>query len=64
MLDFIGVLMFLIPVLIIAVLGGIGYFFWVRFRYRTARSSLRILAFASPSISALRASASALRVVS
>jgi flotillin len=39
MFDFFGVLIILIPVLIIAALVGIGYFFWVRYRYRTAKSN-------------------------
>ncbi|WP_338470785.1 flotillin family protein [Niallia sp. XMNu-256] len=28
-----------IPILILAALGGIGYYFWVRIRYRTAKSN-------------------------
>ena len=34
-----GALIILIPVLILAALGGIGYYFWVRIRYRTAKSN-------------------------
>ncbi|WP_078409849.1 flotillin family protein [Priestia abyssalis] len=43
MFDFIGVLMVLTPVLIIAALGGAGYFFWVRHRYRTAKSNQALI---------------------
>ncbi|RAZ81247.1 flotillin family protein [Planococcus halotolerans] len=39
MLESIGYATLGIAVLIIAVLAGIGYFFWVRFRYRTAKSN-------------------------
>ena len=34
-----GALAILIPVLILAAIGGIIYFFWVRLRYRTAKSN-------------------------
>lgn len=33
------VLIFLIPILVLAALGGVGYYFWVRIRYRTAKSN-------------------------
>ena len=36
MITFIAIL---IPVLILAAIGGIIYFFWVRIRYRTAKSN-------------------------
>jgi flotillin len=36
MIEFIAIL---IPVLILAAIGGIIYFFWVRLRYRTAKSN-------------------------
>jgi flotillin len=39
MSGFFGVLIVLIPILVIGVLGGIVYFFWVKFRYRTAKSN-------------------------
>ncbi|GLB61639.1 hypothetical protein NCCP133_37680 [Cytobacillus sp. NCCP-133] len=39
MFEFISGVMILIPIFIIAVIGGIGYFFWVKFRYRTAKSN-------------------------
>lgn len=39
MLESIGYATLGIAVLIVAVLAGIGYFFWVRFRYRTAKSN-------------------------
>ena len=38
-----GVIVILIPLLIIAALGGIGYFFWVKIRYRTARSNQALI---------------------
>ena len=38
-----GVVVILIPLLIIAALGGIGYFFWVKIRYRTARSNQALI---------------------
>ncbi|UII56397.1 flotillin family protein [Cytobacillus spongiae] len=39
MFELLGVMIFLIPILIIAAIGGLGYFFWVKFRYRTAKSN-------------------------
>ena len=36
MITFLAIL---IPVLILAAIGGIIYFFWVRIRYRTAKSN-------------------------
>lgn len=43
MLSFIGGLLFLIPVLIVVVIGGVGYFFWIRYRYRTAKSNQALI---------------------
>jgi flotillin len=42
-LTVIGILMFLIPVLIVAAFVGIGYYFWMRFRYRTAKSNQALI---------------------
>jgi flotillin len=42
-MEFIAILMILVPVLIVAAIAGIGYFFWVRFRYRTARSNQALI---------------------
>lgn len=39
MLESVGYATLAIVVLVIAVLAGIGYFLWVRFRYRTAKSN-------------------------
>ncbi|MBM4761031.1 flotillin family protein [Bacillus sp. B15-48] len=39
MATFIGFLVIFVPILIIAALIGVGYFFWVRIRYRTAKSN-------------------------
>lgn len=38
-----GVIVILIPLLIIAALGGVGYFFWVKIRYRTAKSNQALI---------------------
>ncbi|APH05720.1 flotillin [Bacillus weihaiensis] len=43
MFNFIGTIMILLPILIIAVIAGVAYFFWVRFRYRTARSNQALI---------------------
>jgi flotillin len=42
-LTVIGIMMFLIPVLIVAAIVGIGYYFWMRFRYRTAKSNQALI---------------------
>ncbi|MGD6846810.1 flotillin family protein [Rossellomorea aquimaris] len=42
-LSIIGFFMFLIPVLVIAAIAGIAYYFWMRFRYRTARSNQALI---------------------
>lgn len=39
MFEFVGLMVFIVPILVIALLIGIGYFLWVRFRYRTAKSN-------------------------
>ncbi len=39
----IGFIAILIPLLIVAALSGIGYFFWVKIRYRTARSNQALI---------------------
>ncbi len=43
MSGFFGVIVVLIPLLVIAILGGIGYFFWVKIRYRTAKSNQALI---------------------
>ncbi|WP_226668016.1 flotillin family protein [Metabacillus litoralis] len=43
MLTTIGFFMILIPILIIGAIAGIGYFFWVKIRYRTARSNQALI---------------------
>jgi flotillin len=42
-MELFGVLIILIPVLIVAAIAGIAYFFWVRFRYRTAKSNQALI---------------------
>ncbi|PFA63263.1 flotillin [Bacillus sp. AFS015802] len=42
-LSVIGFFVFLIPVLVIAAIVGIAYYFWMRFRYRTARSNQALI---------------------
>ncbi|MGM0829490.1 MAG: flotillin family protein [Bacillota bacterium] len=42
-LSIIGFFIFLIPVLVIAAIAGIAYYFWMRFRYRTARSNQALI---------------------
>lgn len=43
MFTTLGFIMILIPILIIGVIAGIGYFFWVKIRYRTARSNQALI---------------------
>ncbi|PNB76852.1 flotillin, partial [Pseudomonas sp. FW305-BF6] len=43
MLSFLGGLLFLIPLLIIAAIAGVAYFFWIRYRYRTAKSNQALI---------------------
>ncbi len=43
MLTSIGILIFLIPILVIAAIGGVVYYFWVKIRYRTARSNQALI---------------------
>jgi flotillin len=43
MLSFFGVLIALIPIVIVAALAGVGYFFWVKYRYRTAKSNQALI---------------------
>ncbi|MGD6803678.1 flotillin family protein [Rossellomorea vietnamensis] len=42
-MELFGVLMILIPVLVVAAIAGVAYFFWVRFRYRTAKSNQALI---------------------
>ncbi len=42
-LSVIGFFVFLIPVLVIAAIVGIAYYFWMRFRYRTAKSNQALI---------------------
>lgn len=42
-MELFGVLMILIPVLVVAAIAGVVYFFWVRFRYRTAKSNQALI---------------------
>ncbi|MBM7603780.1 flotillin [Metabacillus crassostreae] len=43
MFTTIGFFMIVIPILIIGAIAGIGYFFWVKIRYRTARSNQALI---------------------
>ncbi|WP_240050891.1 flotillin family protein [Metabacillus litoralis] len=43
MFTALGFFMILIPILIIGAIAGIGYFFWVKIRYRTARSNQALI---------------------
>ncbi|WP_370294769.1 flotillin family protein [Rossellomorea marisflavi] len=38
-----GVFVILIPLLVIAAIAGVGYYFWIRFRYRTAKSNQALI---------------------
>ncbi len=38
-----GFLALLIPILIVAAIVGVGYYFWMKFRYRTARSNQALI---------------------
>ncbi|NMH69243.1 flotillin family protein [Bacillus sp. RO3] len=42
-IGLIGFFVFLIPVLVIAAIVGVAYYFWMRFRYRTARSNQALI---------------------
>ncbi|MFD2213339.1 flotillin family protein [Metabacillus endolithicus] len=43
MSGFFGVIVIFIPLLIVAAIAGVGYFFWVKIRYRTARSNQALI---------------------
>ena len=39
----IGILIFLIPIVVLAAIASIGYFFWYKIRYKTARSNQALI---------------------